>query len=111
MPWRSTGIALETLPAGSKREVLIEGATVLVVRVGPSVFAVDGICTHQGGLLVDGTLENERIICPSHGAVFDTATGGVLADPDGVVPPQGLATPLAKYATKVDHGMVWVELP
>jgi nitrite reductase (NADH) small subunit len=111
MGWRSTGLALDTLPAGSKREVLIEGATVLVVRVGPSVFALDGICTHQGGLLVDGTLENERIICPLHGAVYDTASGEVLADPDGVVPPRGEATRLAKYPTKVDGGIVWVELP
>lgn len=110
MPWRSTGIALDTLPGGAKREVFIEGASVLVVRVGPSVFAVDAICTHEGGLLADGTLEGERIVCPQHGAVFDTTTGGVLEDPDGVVPPRGVAAPLTKYATKVDGGIVWVEL-
>jgi nitrite reductase/ring-hydroxylating ferredoxin subunit len=110
MGWRSTGIALETLPPGSKREVFIEGANVLVVRVGPSVFAVDGICTHQGGLLVDGTLEDEKVVCPLHGATYDTATGAVLADPDGVVPPQGGAQALQKYPTKVDGGIVWVEL-
>jgi nitrite reductase/ring-hydroxylating ferredoxin subunit len=111
MAWHSTGVALETLPAGSKQEVLIAGATVLLVRVGPSVFSVDGICTHEGGLLVDGTLEAERIICPLHGATFDTATGAVLADPDGVVPPQGVASALQKYPTKVDGGIIWVELP
>ncbi|MCI4324590.1 MAG: Rieske (2Fe-2S) protein [Thermoplasmata archaeon] len=111
MPWRSTGLALETLPPGSKREVLIEGATVLVVRVGPSVFALDGICTHEGGLLVDGTLEDEKIVCPLHGATYDTTSGAVLADPDGVVPPTGVATALQRYATRVDDGMVWVELP
>lgn len=110
MPWKSTGVSLATLPAGSKREVMIEGATILVVRVGPLVHAVDGICTHEGGLLADGALEDERIVCPVHGATFDTVTGEVVADPDGVVPPAGVASPLHRYATKVENGVVWVEL-
>ena len=48
--WRS-----RPWPQGAKREVLIEGATVLLVRLGPDVFAIEGICSHQGGLLADGT--------------------------------------------------------
>jgi nitrite reductase/ring-hydroxylating ferredoxin subunit len=111
MPWRSTGVALATLPAGGKQEVLIEGATVLLLRLGPTVFALDGICTHQGGLLVDGTMEDERLICPLHGATYDIPTGKVLADPDGVVPPEGAATPLARYPIKVEGGIISVELP
>lgn len=111
MKWHSTGIALATLAPGGKREVLIAGATVLVVHVGPSVYAIEGICSHQGGLLADGTLENEQVTCPQHGAVFDATTGKVVADPDGVVPPRGAATDLPRYATKVESGMIWVELP
>jgi len=111
VPWRSTGVALATLAAGTKREVLIEGATVLLARVGPGVFAMEGICSHQGGLLADGALENEQVTCPQHGAIFDVTTGQVIADPDGVVPPTGIATALPKYPTKVEGGIVWVELP
>jgi apoptosis-inducing factor 3 len=111
MPWRSTGVALATLPAGGKQEVLIEGAAVLLVRLGPTVFALDGICTHQGGLLVDGTVEDERLTCPLHGATFDIPTGAVLMDPDGVTPPQGAATALPRYPTKVEGGIISVELP
>ena len=110
MPWKSTGVGLATLSPGSKREVMIEGATILLVRVGPLVHAVDGVCTHEGGLLADGTLEEERVICPVHGATFDVVTGEVLADPDNVTPPQGVASPLHRYATKVEAGVVWVEL-
>jgi nitrite reductase/ring-hydroxylating ferredoxin subunit len=111
MPWRSTGVALATLPAGGKREVLIEGATVLLVRLGPTVCAIEGICSHQGGLLADGTVENEQVTCPQHGAVFDVTSGKVVADPDGVLPPRGAATDLPRYATKTEGGIVWVELP
>jgi 3-phenylpropionate/trans-cinnamate dioxygenase ferredoxin subunit len=111
MPWRSTGVALETLASGAKREVLIEGATVLLVRLGPGVTAIEGICSHEGGLLADGTVENEQVTCPKHGAIFDVTTGQVVADPDGVIPPTGVATPLPRYTTRVEGGIVWVELP
>ena len=49
--------------------------------------------------------------CPQHGAIFDVTSGKVVADPDGVVPPRGAATDLQRYATKIDGGIVWVELP
>jgi len=103
-------VAFATLTPGSKREVMIEGATILLVHVGPSVRAIDGICTHEGGLLVDGTLEDSNIVCPVHGATFDSETGGVVTDPDGVVPPVGMAKPLHRYETKVEGGVVWVDL-
>jgi 3-phenylpropionate/trans-cinnamate dioxygenase ferredoxin component len=108
--WKSTGVAVAAFPPGSKREVMIEGATLLLVRIGPLVHAVDGICPHEGGLLADGALEQETIVCPQHGAEFDTVTGKVLADPDGVKPPAGGVTPLVRYATRVDGGIVWVDL-
>jgi len=110
MPWKSTGVSEATLPPGSKREVMIEGATILLVRVGPLIHAVDGICTHEGGLLADGTLEDEKIVCPVHGATFDTVSGAVVTDPDGVTPPQGVAKPLHRYATKVQTGTIWVDV-
>lgn len=110
MTWMSTGISVSTLPAGAKREIMIEGATILLVRVGPAVHAVDGICTHEGGLLADGTLEGERVVCPVHGATFDTVSGEVVTDPDGVVPPAGGASALHRYATKVDNGVIWLDM-
>lgn len=108
--WRSTGVALATLPPGSKREVMIEGATIVLIRLGPSVHALEGICPHEGGLLADGAIDRDVVVCPQHGAEFDVVTGKVVADPDGVKPPAGGVTPLVRFATRVDEGIVWVEI-
>ena len=110
MPWSKTGVALGTLPPGTMREVNLDGTSVLLVRLGPEVHAVAGICTHEGGILADGSLAGARITCPVHGAVFDARSGTVLADPDGVEPPTGVARPIQRYATRVADGMVEVEL-
>lgn len=88
----------------------MEGATILLVNLGPSIHAVDAICTHEAGLLADGTLEGPNVVCPVHGATFDVKTGAVVADPDGVKPPTGVAGPLQTYPTKVEGGMVWVDI-
>lgn len=110
MAWKATGIALDAFPPGTKRSVNIDGGTYLLVHLGSSIYALDGVCTHEGGILGDGTLEGAGVICPEHGAKFDLKTGGVLADPDGVTPPQGVASPLAIYKTRAADGMIEVEL-
>jgi nitrite reductase/ring-hydroxylating ferredoxin subunit len=111
MTWRRTGIAADTLLPGRMREVQIDSSAVLVVRVGPLIYAVDAVCPHLGGLLADGELAGRRLTCPMHEAVFDVATGLVLADPFGVEPPEGGVAPVASYATRVEGGIVEVDLP
>lgn len=110
MAWKATGIAWDAFAPGTKRTVNLDGGTYLLVHLGPSVYALDGVCTHEGGILGDGTLEGNGVICPEHAAKFDVRTGEVLGDPDGVVPPQGVASPLSTYRTRVTDGMIEVEL-
>jgi len=45
------------------------------------LYAIDDVCTHDGGPLGEGTLRGGRVICPRHGASFDARTGRVLALP------------------------------
>ena len=111
MPWKPTGVSLAALPPETMREVEVDAATVLLVRWRDTVHAVDGICPHAGGQLGDGDLEGTRVRCPVHGAVYDTATGGVVEDPDGVTPPQGGTSPLARYPTRIRDGMIEIEWP
>lgn len=111
MSWKTTGIAAETLKPGTMREVMVGTTALLVARVGPLVFAVDAVCPHLGGLLVDGELAGRRLTCPLHGATFDVGTGAVLADPFGVEPPEGGVSPLSTYPTRIQAGMVEVDLP
>lgn len=111
MTWKPTGVAAATLSPGTVREVLVGPSSILLARVGPLVFAVEAVCPHQGGLLADGALAGRRLTCPVHGAVFDVGNGGVLADPFGIEPPAGGVAPLSSYPTRVENGMVQVDLP
>ncbi len=110
MAWKATGVAWAAFAPGTKRSVNIDGGTYLLVHLGTSACALDGVCTHEGGILSDGTLEGDGVICPEHAAKFSVRTGEVLADPDGVTPPAGVAQPLSVYRTRVVDGMVEVDL-
>ena len=43
--------------------------------------AVDNVCTHDGGTLGEGELDDRCVECPRHGARFDLFTGDVKAMP------------------------------
>ncbi len=44
-------------------------------------YAIDDVCTHDGGPLAEGELEGAEIRCPRHGARFDVRTGKALCFP------------------------------
>lgn len=48
---------------------------------GEGYFAIDDICTHDGGPLGEGALEGAAIECPRHGAQFDVRSGEALTMP------------------------------
>lgn len=111
MAWKSTGVALGTFPAGMMREVHLEGTPVLLARLSEQVYALGAICTHEGGILVDGTLDGSRLTCPVHMAAFDVRDGHVIADPDSVEPSGGAIPPEPRYRTRIVDGVIEVELP
>lgn len=52
-----------------------EDRVIAIFNVAGSVFALDGICPHQGGPLGQGALTGCIVTCPWHGWQFDVATG------------------------------------
>jgi metal-sulfur cluster biosynthetic enzyme/nitrite reductase/ring-hydroxylating ferredoxin subunit len=59
----------------------VEDRIVVLLRVGGEFFCLDDVCTHDGGPLSDGRLEDHAIACPRHGAKFDIRTGKALTMP------------------------------
>ena len=59
----------------------VEDRIVVLFRVNNEYFCIDDVCTHDGGPLSDGKLENHTIACPRHGAKFDIRTGKALTMP------------------------------
>jgi 3-phenylpropionate/trans-cinnamate dioxygenase ferredoxin component len=71
----------DEVPAGGKKLVEIDGRAIALFHVGAEYYAIDDVCTHDGGTLADGKLEGCEIECPRHGARFDVKTGRALSMP------------------------------
>lgn len=66
---------LADFPAGQVREIIAGGHVLAVARIGDEVFALDGLCPHQGGPLGQGKLAGDVVICPWHQFSFEMRTG------------------------------------
>lgn len=63
------------LPDPGKAAFEVNGRFIAVFHVSGTFWAIDDVCTHDGGPLADGDLRGHTIICPRHGAQFDIRTG------------------------------------
>jgi len=91
---------VEELKPGFWRVVEFDDIEVMVFNVDGEFFAIEDVCTHDGGSLSDGELEGCEIICPRHGARFDIKTGKVTAPP--------AYEDLTAFPTRVENGVVQV---
>jgi len=91
----------EAIPPGDYATVEVDGVFVAVFNVDGEYFAIDDVCTHDGGGLAGGALEDHQVICPRHGARFCLRTGAALTPP--------AYEPVRSYATRVVDGQVEVE--
>ncbi len=71
------------IPMGGKIVVEIDGAEIAVFNVdNEQYYAVEDICSHDGGPLGEGELiDIYEIECPRHGGRFDIRTGKALVMP------------------------------
>lgn len=75
---------------------------VVAVRRGDQVDCLDDVCTHDGGTLSDGHVDEGCLVCPRHGARFDLATGDALTMP--------ATEPTLHHPTHIADGEVWVQI-
>jgi nitrite reductase/ring-hydroxylating ferredoxin subunit len=90
------------LPVGTSKEFEHQGRVVALFNAGGRIFAIDGICSHAGGPLSEGTIEGEVVTCPWHGWQFHLSTG------------QNVYNAKCKqqcYDVKVEGGDILVSLP
>ena len=95
-------------PAGRLSGIDVMGKKVLVVNLEGKLFAIDGICTHQGGLLWEGKLIGNIVKCPRHGSEYDVRNGKVMKGP---WVPFGKAHDLGSYPVTVEGDDVMIEMP
>lgn len=86
---------------GALTRVDVDDVPVLLVRQRGELRAISAVCSHAGGPLEDGTLdENGCVTCPWHGSRFDTADGAVKRGPASV--------PQPRWEVRVEEGRVLV---
>ena len=68
------------LPPNKMIMVVVGGKEVLLANVDGSYYAIANKCTHLGGSLTNGSLDESIVTCPRHGARFDLKTGKAVAE-------------------------------
>ncbi len=69
------------VPDPGVKIVRVDGEPVGLFHVEGGWYAIDDVCTHDGGPLAEGLLDGFEIECPRHGARFDIRTGAALSLP------------------------------
>ena len=81
-------------------QIAYDGDTAIAVfNIDGELYALEDVCTHDGGELAGGPIEGFEIECPRHGARFDLRTGAALCAPAYL--------PTAKFPVKIEDGAVW----
>jgi len=95
---------LAEIPAGASKLVEVSQVRVALFNLEGEIFAIEDVCTHDGGPLVEGTVVNGcQVQCPRHGARFDIRTGAALSFP--------AFEATNTYAVQIKEGAVWIEEP
>ena len=92
--------ALSDLPPGEHRVLDVDGAQVAIFNLAGQLYAIEDVCTHDGGVLTGGPVEGDRIVCPRHGARFCIRTGAALSAP--------AFEATATFPVRVENGIVQV---
>ena len=65
----------QPLTDGQATEVMIKERVIAVFRCEGELFAMDGMCAHQGGPVAQGEVEHGCVTCPWHGWQYELKTG------------------------------------
>lgn len=84
--------------------VEVEEQLVVIIHAAGHWYALDDVCTHDGGPLSDGPVEVEdkSIACPRHGAKFSLESGDAMTMP--------ATKPTRSHEVKVEGNQVLVKL-
>lgn len=92
------------LPDPGSMLVEVEDRLVVLIHAAGHFYALDDVCTHDGGPLSDGPLDAKEgtIACPRHGAKFDIKTGAAVTMP--------ATKPTMAHEVKVEGDQIFVRL-
>ncbi len=92
--------SVEEIPETSLKRFVVDGDEILLARFNGQYYALEEKCTHRGGPLSEGNVEDGAITCPWHYGQFNLATGEATSPPP--------TTPLKIFAVTVENGSVFL---
>ncbi len=90
------------VPSGTVRVYGVNGRQIAICNVDGAFYAIDDICTHDGGSLDQGELQGDQIECPRHGARFDVKSGRAITLP--------AVMPVKSYPVQVEEDEIRVQM-
>lgn len=93
---------VEDVPEGQARVFDVGDLEIALCNVDGAFYAIENVCTHDGGPLGEGRLSDHSIECPRHGARFDVRTGDVIRLPAVI--------PVRSFPIRVLEGSIFVGL-
>jgi 3-phenylpropionate/trans-cinnamate dioxygenase ferredoxin component len=78
--WVTVG-RVDELGENALMAATVEGEEVVVASVGGEYRALGATCTHEGGPLYEGEIDDGAVMCPWHGSLFDLHSGEAVGPP------------------------------
>ena len=93
---------IDEIPDGGMRQFIAHGEPIGLYRVGPDIYAISDICTHEETFLTEGEFEPDilEVECPLHGSRFNVQSGDVRILP--------AIKPVDTYEVKIEGDLVLV---
>lgn len=94
----------ENIPLREGRAVNVGGREIAVFNLGDRFLAVSNRCPHRSGPLADGVVSGDTVVCPLHAWKFNLETGEGVSSASA-------SSCIETFRTRVEHGVVLLELP
>ncbi len=88
----------KNLPEAEAKRVDVDGKGILLYRCDGRILAIGSVCSHAGGPLEEGDIQDCRVTCPWHDSVFDLRDGSIVHGP--------ATRPQARFDTRVRDGRI-----
>jgi nitrite reductase/ring-hydroxylating ferredoxin subunit/uncharacterized membrane protein len=94
-------LPVEDLAENQLKRAEVDGLKVLLVRRGEKILALGEVCSHLGGPLAEGELQDNCVKCPWHGSRFELENGKVVDGP--------ATYPQPKFEVRIQNGQVEIK--
>jgi 3-phenylpropionate/trans-cinnamate dioxygenase ferredoxin component len=94
---------------GEMKKFDVSGTDVLIANIDGTFYAIANTCTHMGGSLADGILENGIVKCPRHGARYDVKTGECVGELSFLFVKK-MTKGVQAFFTEIKDGQLYIEI-